>query len=285
MTVEIQGIPVNYKQYGEGKPILFIHGWSVDHRLMSGCFEPVFKQLQGYCRIYLDLPGMGMTPSASWIKSGDDTHKILLEFINTIIGDNTFLLAGESYGGYLSMGLLHTLSSRIDGVFFLCPHLKPLAEPGDNEKLPEKSIIYRSERLEDNADVKGFLDMAVIATNTLFEIYKKDIISGVNIHDKEFLSGKYRGEYNPDFENNLRELFFDKPSCFLTGRQDHCVGYSTAFAMLKNFPRATFAVLDCAGHNLQIESEAIFAQLVKDWIWRVELEDKKLKLHTLSDSP
>ena len=83
MVCEILGIPVYYEQFGEGTPILFIHGWSVDHRLMSGCFEPVFIKLQGYQRIYLDLPGMGKTPSEKWIKNSDDTLKILLEFIKT----------------------------------------------------------------------------------------------------------------------------------------------------------------------------------------------------------
>ena len=36
------------------------------------------------------------------------------------------------------------------------------------------------------------------------------------------------------------------------------------------FPRATIAVLDSVGHNLQIESEEVFEAHVNDWLWRVE---------------
>jgi len=278
MTCEIQGIPVYYEQYGEGKPVLFIHGWSIDHRLMSGCFEPVFNELRGYCRIYIDLPGMGQTPSADWIKNSDDTLKISLEFIYTIIGDKNFLLAGESYGGYLSMGLIHKLGNQIDGVFFLCPMLDSIETIKKHGKLPQKTIIWKSEKLdfeEHNPDVKAFLDMAIIATPEMFEKYKKDILSGYNIHDNDFLSNHYKGEYNPDFEIALRKLIFNKPACILTGRQDHCAGYSIAYEILGRFPRATYAVLDCAGHSLQIENEPVFEQLVKDWIWRIELENKR----------
>jgi pimeloyl-ACP methyl ester carboxylesterase len=277
MTCEIQGIPVYYEQSGEGKPILFIHGWSVDHRLMSGCFEPVFNELNNYCRIYLDLPGMGKTPSADWIRNSDNTLAILVEFINTIIGDKNFLLAGESYGGYLSMGLIHELGNRIDGVLLLCPMVDTFEVVTKEGKLPERKIIWCSESLssaKNDADVKAFLNIAVIATPEIFEKYKNDILSGVKAADNTFLSEHYKGEYNPDFEKALREISFDKPACILTGRQDNAAGYFAAYKILDRFPRATFAVLDCAGHNLQIDNEPIFTQLVKDWIWRVELENK-----------
>ena len=276
MTCEIQGIPIYYEQYGEGKPIVFIHGWPVDHGLMSGCFELVFNQLQGYCRIYLDLPGMGKTPSAKWIKNSDNTLKILIKFINNIIGDKNFLLAGESYGGYLTIGLIYELANRIDGVFLLCPMLDSVSVV--NKVLPKWAILYSEslEMLDDDADVKSFMDMAVIATPEIYKKYKNDILPGIKAHDKEFLSNYYKGEYNPDFEKKLRETTFDKPSCILTGRQDNWAGYSIAYEILERFPRATLSILDCAGHNLQIENEPIFIQMVKDWLWRVDLENIKL---------
>lgn len=33
----------------------------LDHRLMSGCMEPIFTKREGWRRIYIDLPGMGVT--------------------------------------------------------------------------------------------------------------------------------------------------------------------------------------------------------------------------------
>ena len=278
MICEISGISVYYEQFGEGKPILFIHGWSVDHRLMSGSFEPVFNQLQSYQRIYLDLPGMGKTLSVNWVKNSDNTLKILLEFIKKVIGDINFLLVGESYGGYLSMGLINELGNKIDGVLLLCPLVDSFETIIKKGKLPKNNIILHTEITEseeDNTALRAFLEVAVIATPEIYEKFKKDIYSGIKIHNKEFLSGYYKGEYNTNYEKILKTVTFDKPACILTGRQDNAVGYSVAYEILDRFPRATFAILDCAGHNLQIDNEPTFVQLVKDWIWRVELENKK----------
>lgn len=54
----------------------------------------------------------------------------------------------------------------------------------------------------------------------------------------------------------------------MVGKQDNCVGYKDAWNILENFPRATFAVLDRAGHNLQIEHEEVFNALINDWLIR-----------------
>ena len=54
------------------------------------------------------------------------------------------------------------------------------------------------------------------------------------------------------------------------GRQDATVGYRDAWELIENYPRGTFAILDRAGHNLQIEQEGLFNALVNEWLDRVE---------------
>jgi len=275
MTCKIKDIPVYYEEYGEGKPVLCIHGYSVDHRLMSGCLEPVFSEVGGYQRIYLDLPGMGQTPSAKWIKSGDQVLKIIMEFINIMIPEQNFLVAGESYGGYLTLGLLHNMADRVDGVLLICPQMKSwIINNIEKEKLPAHQLLYKSEDMpveEVEPDVTDFLNISAIATPAIYSQYQSDILSGMKIADQEFLFHYFDGAYRHDFEAGLRIMEYHKPACILTGRQDHFVGYLEAFEVAKRFSRATFAVLDCAGHNLQIDNEPVFSQMVKDWIWRVEI--------------
>jgi pimeloyl-ACP methyl ester carboxylesterase len=55
-------VPVHYVEQGEGSPLLALHGAGVDHREVMACLEPVFDALTGHRRIYVDLPGMGLTP-------------------------------------------------------------------------------------------------------------------------------------------------------------------------------------------------------------------------------
>lgn len=56
----------------------------------------------------------------------------------------------------------------------------------------------------------------------------------------------------------------------MCGKQDDCVGYEDIWALLKSYNRATFAVLDVAGHNLQIEQVSVFNELVSNWLMRTE---------------
>ncbi|MCF6273238.1 MAG: hypothetical protein L3J37_08595 [Rhodobacteraceae bacterium] len=63
---------------------------------------------------------------------------------------------------------------------------------------------------------------------------------------------------------------FEKPSLIVTGRQDNIVGYQDALSLLPSYPRASFAVLDRAGHNLQIEQDGVVKTLFGAWLDRVE---------------
>jgi pimeloyl-ACP methyl ester carboxylesterase len=56
----------------------------------------------------------------------------------------------------------------------------------------------------------------------------------------------------------------------LTARQDHLCGYRDAWDLLDNYPRATFAVLDRAGHFVNIEQDVLCQALMREWLDRVE---------------
>ena len=63
---------------------------------------------------------------------------------------------------------------------------------------------------------------------------------------------------------------FPGPSLIVVGRQDSVVGYRDALGILERFPRAMFAIVDAAGHNLAGERPRLLAGLVDDWLDRVE---------------
>ena len=48
------------------------------------------------------------------------------------------------------------------------------------------------------------------------------------------------------------------------------MGYRDLWRTVEEYPRATYAVLDLAGHNLQIEQPALFNSLIENWLERIE---------------
>ena len=90
--------------------------------------------------------------------------------------------------------------------------------------------------------------------------------------DTEFLTKIRQSPENYGFSFDVDALPepFTAPTLIVTGRQDSSVGYRDAWTILENYPRATFVVLDRAGHGLYVEQEDLFNALVNDWLDRVE---------------
>jgi pimeloyl-ACP methyl ester carboxylesterase len=110
--------------------------------------------------------------------------------------------------------------------------------------------------------------MAVVQDQYNWERFRDEILSGIRVADEAFLQ-KINQRYSYSFDVGKLPQPFARPVVLLAGRQDHVVGYRDAWRILENYPRATFAVLDRAGHNLHIEQPQLFNALVGEWLDRV----------------
>src|SRR5688572_15497191 len=117
---EVNGIPVHFAEHGAGTPVLALHGVGVDHREMAASLEPAFAGRAGYRRIYPDLPGMGRTPAPETVASSDDVVEVLLGFVDAVVEDQAFLVAGHSYGGYLARAIANRRPGQVAGLALLC---------------------------------------------------------------------------------------------------------------------------------------------------------------------
>ncbi|TFG31649.1 alpha/beta hydrolase [Candidatus Thorarchaeota archaeon] len=107
-------------------------------------------------------------------------------------------------------------------------------------------------------------------TRSHWSRFVKEIVPGIVKADNQFLERLQPTVDEFSFDVDKLPSRFEKPVLILVGRQDHWVGYQDAWAILENYPRATFAVLDRAGHALQIEQDNLFNSLVNEWLDRVE---------------
>lgn len=270
MEYTVKDVPIYYEVHGSGTPILMIHGWSVDHRLMTGCMEPVFQALDTpWQRIYLDLPGMGKTPGRPWINGSDPMLDVILQFIDGVIPDRHFLVAGESYGGYLARGVLKARQAQIDGLLLICP---VASQETLRQHLPALQVLEKDEALLNSLseEERNYLTgINVVQNERVWQRFKADILPGLKEADYAFLENSL-GQHVP-FRQDVDRVDqpYRQPTLFVMGRQDSAVGYRDHWQLIENFPRASFVILDKAGHNLQIEQDVLFTALVKEWLERV----------------
>lgn len=108
--VEVDGIPVNYVDIGEGTPVVFIHG-------LGGCWQNWLENLprlaQAHRAIALDLPGFGRTPMPEEPISITFFARIVDHFSEQL-GLGRVSLVGNSMGGFTAAETAIRHPERVD---------------------------------------------------------------------------------------------------------------------------------------------------------------------------
>jgi pimeloyl-ACP methyl ester carboxylesterase len=277
MICEVDNLYFQYEIRGEGMPVLMIHGFGIDRNVMIGCMEPIFENRTGWKRIYFDLPGMGRTSAPHWLNNADQLFEAVLSFINKIAGEDSFLVAGESYGAYLARAIIKAMPKRLKGALLICPVVVADRKRRD---LPKQQIFVKDASflagIEETEYKHLFERVLVVQDQKRWNRFTQDIIPGMSTKDRAFLKQFQERGYSLSFDVDKLDRPFNRPSLILAGRQDTSVGYRDSVKLLENFSRGTFAILDRAGHGLEVEQESIFNCLVDEWLNRVLEDDLRL---------
>ena len=265
MEALVNNLPVHYVEHGSGMPVLALHGWLSGLQEIAGFLEPFFGSRPGYRRIYPDLPGMGRTPAPDAVNSSDDMLHVLLGLVDELIGDAAFLVVGHSYGGYLARAIANRLPGQVVGLALICP----VTSMADRWQVPEHVILHASGDLssldpELESDFRGYF---VVHTPETLQRFQEVVAPVIGQSDMAALDriGE-RGQLRTSPEAGAA---YTKPTLILTGRQDSTVGYADQWRLIEHYPRATFAVLDRAGHALPHEQRTLLHTLLAEWLDRV----------------
>ena len=268
MLANVNGIPMHYAQHGSGTPVLALHGAGVDHREIMGALEPLFADRPGYRRIYPDLPGMGRTPAPETIDSNDAVLDLLLGLVDAVIDEQAFLVVGHSYGGYLARAIANRRPGQVAGLALLCS----TGEDGREDERPKHVVLHAA----DDLDLDGVLEpeMAaefrnylVVQTPATLRRFQETVPPGAALVDQvalERIFARWQLGTAPE-----QVPAYANPTLILAGRQDATVGYTGSWRLLEHYPRATFAVLDRAGHGLPHEQVGLLGALLAEWLDRV----------------
>jgi pimeloyl-ACP methyl ester carboxylesterase len=154
------------------------------------------------------------------------------------------------------------------GLLLICPAGIELDRA--KRDVPPRTVLRADPELvaglspEEAAD---FTEVAVVQSPEMLRRFREDIAPGIALADEEAMERIHQNwRLSVDPESGPA---YERPALILTGRQDWAVGYAEQYTLLPHYPRATFAVLDRAGHNLQMEQPALFGALVWEWLDRV----------------
>jgi pimeloyl-ACP methyl ester carboxylesterase len=257
---------VNVIDRGSGTPLILLHGFGVDHRILLP-LEPVFQAAGSWRRIYLDLPGTAGT-AIGVIASSDDVVAAVKEEIIRRIGDEPFAILGNSFGGMIARKVAHDLRPRVLGLATLAAVFVAAHE---QRTLPTRTVLSSDPEAVVVAGpaAKDYAEMAVVQSADNARSFLEHVLPGsvgVDQAGLDRIAARYALEREPE---EAHPEPFTQPSLFVTARQDHVVGYQDAWSRFEHYPRATFIVLDAAGHNVHLDQPSLTAPLLTDWLTRI----------------
>lgn len=117
---------LHYTVSGEGKPVVFIHGFLEDNQMWNNLL-PYFGQIKA---IYIELPGHG---KSNLLQRELTLDSIAEAFKNTIqhIGLSKFIVVGHSMGGYVALHLTEIMENKIEKLVLF--HSHPWADSSDKK--------------------------------------------------------------------------------------------------------------------------------------------------------
>jgi pimeloyl-ACP methyl ester carboxylesterase len=249
-------IAVQYVEHGAGRPVLVLHGAGVDHREAEACFEPVFRGVAGFRRIYPDLPGMGRTVVTDRLRGAEDVLDTLLDFAQQVTDGTAHLLIGHSAGGYYAQAMAARQPEQVAGLALVCPLLPGLRD------VPEHRVVVGSGEIGDD----DFRSYFVVHSPEMLERYARYVRPAAALVDQAaLLRIGQRWELARD-----QGPAYAGPTLVVAGRLDSTVGFAAAAALVDHYPHASLAVVDDAGHALPHEQPDLLRALVAEWLARVE---------------
>lgn len=267
MHYEVEG-PKN------GIPMLMLHGFGCQLELMRGCMEPAIEAAsmkEKVLRVYVDLPGHGRSNDAPLsLASSDAILKESLAVMDEIAPNKEFAVVGQSYGGYIALGMMRACPERLLGSALICPLTVDSLE---GRRTEEGGAILKDEAFLStltDAERQSFLQNAVRADRDAWLRFRDEEAPGFANANPSFLEAVDRNfPLTHGASEFLKGPGFEKPSVVVCGRQDSMVGYLDQARLLPKLSRGTMAILDIAGHNLQFEQPELFCALMAEWLQRL----------------
>lgn len=262
---------------GTGMPLVAIHGFGVDHRIMLPLEE--MDGVTGWRRIYVDLPWVEGAEPGDAASTQEVADGVLAE-IRELLGDEPFAVIGNSFGGMIARYLAHELRDQVLGLATLAGAVESVHSrrilPSREVILTDKSVLEAAGEARDD-----FEEMSVVQTAANLATFVGSVLPGLrgaNQAVMDEIASNYALQVEPE---DAHPEPFRAPSLHIFGRQDHVVGYEDGWKLREHYVRGTYVVLDAAGHNVHLEQPEITAALVRDWLGRMT-RDGRVRREQLS---
>lgn len=257
-VVEVNGKSVHYHDRGAGVPLVLLHGFPLDARIML----EVASRLEGDARtIVPDLPGFGQSSYVGPLTMdslADDVHELLHR-----VGALPCVLGGLSMGGYVSLAFAARHADALRGLILIDTRADP---DGDEQRRNRE----RFAALAGEQGVQPIIDAMLprmFAERTRRD--RPEIVQRVTAMmsacpPATAAAASLAMRDRADHTGTLQRLA--APLLLVYGRHDLSTPPSVGEALAQAARHATLRVIDDAGHLSPIEQPAAVADAIRAFL-------------------
>ena len=238
-TVEIKGIPVFYRDRGEGDTILILHGWPASSKSWITVQNDLVEA--GFRVVVPDLPGFGKTPQSKEAWSVRDYVEFVRSFEEKL-DLHPRGLVGHSFGGriaiFYAMKYKHNLPALV---------------------LIDAAGIFRHKQVRIRAH-KALTKVGDYIMRFPLLHFLRPLVRDLNYRitrqrDYYLTSGTMRETFGRIIEESMRPHLphITAPTLILWGENDKLTPLSDAHIIHQEIPVSYLHVLPHAGHSINLE--------------------------------
>ena len=275
MIAHVNGTDLYYHTYGQGRPMLLMHGGlGLDHTSFPAAFDPLGDL---FTLIYYDHRGNGRSERpesfagithATWADDADA--------LRAHLGYDRIILFGHSYGSFLAQEYALRYGDRLDGLI-LCATAPVIdymdviqanaAARGTPDQLTALGEAF-GRPMADDADFRSiWLRLAPL----YYKRYDPEVDAAIDATTVYSAAAWNHVNVNclPQFNTLPRLGEITAPTLVLSGAEDWITPPAQGERIRAGIPNAELVVFQESGHWPFIEEPERFKQVIRDWIDRL----------------
>ncbi|NJL15681.1 MAG: alpha/beta hydrolase [Microscillaceae bacterium] len=243
--IEVQGMPVHYRDEGRGPVLVLLHGTAASLHTWDAWTEILKKK---YRIIRLDLPGFGLTGPHPARKYQIQDYIAFLRIFTHKLGLNTFHLAGNSLGGHIAWEFALDYPKVVEKLILIDPAGYPLKS--------DPPFVFRLARTPVFNQLVRYITPRFFFRNNLEQVYHRDSLITEKLIDRYYYLARREGNRQafidrantPALSRYTRLGDIIAPTLVMWGQEDAWIPAFLADKFAQAIPNAKVRLYEAAGH-------------------------------------
>lgn len=256
----VNGIRMRVLKAGAGPPLLFVHGFPLDHRMWQAQIE-YFRN--HFTVLVPDLRGFGATE----ITRGTVTMQQHADDLNALLNElnikESVIYCGLSMGGYIAWEFWKHFPQRLRALILCDTRAGSDTEEGIKNRLKMVDLVLKHG--PESISASMIPNLISDASQQNHPEIAECLIEMIEATDREGIAASQRGmaERN-DFSENISDI--QCPTLCIVGSEDQLTPPDVMKTMSSQIPDAKYIKIPGVGHMSPMEAPAEVNQAIDDFL-------------------